>query len=396
MNDEKYVHREIKRIFEKLINHYNIIALVGARQSGKTTFLKREMKSFNSSYILFDDPDARDIFNEDIKKFKDQYLKGFDVVILDEIQNCDNPGQKLKYLADTGERLWITSSSEIILSKEVFSYLVGRVAILKLYPFSIKEFLNSKKQRVINEKILERMVWEHITYGGYPKVVTTDDIEVKKVILKNIYDTMILKDIARVWSIEDLKPLEKLVRYLSINTGSVLSYQNVSNKINVSFQTVKKYLAALEKSYLIIRVNPFYTNKTNEIVKQSKIYFLDTGLRNIIAKQFDIELNGLLFENYVLSELIKLNKDVKFWRTKNHQEVDFVVEEGKKITAIEVKLQSKNNKLSRSLHSFIKKYHPNKVIVVFYKGNKDKKKINNTNVIFTDILGMINEMNKMK
>jgi len=392
LDDEKYVNREIKKIFEKLIKTYNIIALVGARQSGKTTFLKKEMKNFNSSYVLFDDPDVRDIFNKDIKKFNIQYLKSYDLSVLDEIQYCENAGSKLKYLADIGEKIWITSSSEILLSKEILSYLVGRVAILKLYPFTIKEFLDSKNQKVINEKILERSVWEHINYGGYPKVVTTEDPEVKKIILKNIYETMILKDIAMIWSIEDLKPLEKLVKYISINTGSVFSYQNVSNKMNISFQTLKKYLDALEKSYLILKINPFYTNKTKEIIKQPKIYFLDTGLRNIISKQFDKNIQGLLFENYVLSELIKLNKEVKYWRTKNDQEVDFIIEEGKELIPIEVKIDSEKNKISRSLHLFINNYNPKKAIVVFYKGKKTKKKIGDCEVIFTDILGLIDEV----
>ena len=82
----RYIEREIKEKFEKLIDVYGAIALVGARQSGKTTFLKRQMRGYNASYILFDDPDAKDLFESDIKKFEIQYIEGHDIAILDEIQ----------------------------------------------------------------------------------------------------------------------------------------------------------------------------------------------------------------------------------------------------------------------------------------------------------------------
>ena len=118
-----YIEREIKNRFDKIFKSYNMVAVVGARQSGKTTFLKKQMGHYNSSYVLFDDPDARALFEEDIKKFELQYIQGKEVTVLDEIQYCKDAGRKLKYLVDSGRKLWITSSSEIILSKEILSFL---------------------------------------------------------------------------------------------------------------------------------------------------------------------------------------------------------------------------------------------------------------------------------
>lgn len=385
---EGYIERELKDLFEKLSKVYNIISIVGARQSGKTTFLKQTMKNYNASYILFDDPDARDLFDEDIKKFESQYLEGYELSVLDEIQYCKDAGRKLKYLADKGKKLWITSSSEIILSKKILSYLVGRVSILRLFPFSITEFLRAKNQKEINKKILERIVWEHLNYGGYPKVVMTNDIEIKKTILRDIYETMILKDVAKTFSIEDLKSLENLVRYMASNTGNIFSYNKVSNQLDISFQTIKKYLGALEKSYLILRISPFYTNKTKEIIKQPKIYFLDTGLRNVISKEFSDDVGGQVFENYICSEITKFGKIPKYWLTKTHQEVDFIIEKDKDIIPIEVKVKCVNKKISKGLHSFISTYKPKKAVIIFYKGEKRKININNCEVIFTDLLGL--------
>ena len=120
-----YIEREIKNKFDKILKSYNMIAVVGARQSGKTTFLKMQMERFNSSYVLFDDPDARSFFEEDIKKFEKQFMNGYNLSVLDEVQYCNDAGRKLKYLVDSGRNIWITSSSEIILSKDILSFLVG-------------------------------------------------------------------------------------------------------------------------------------------------------------------------------------------------------------------------------------------------------------------------------
>lgn len=383
-----YVEREIVEKFWKACGVYNAIAVVGARQAGKTTFLKEQMKQAKSSYVLFDDPDARSLFEEDIKKFEKQYVEGYDVAVLDEVQYCKNAGRNLKYLTDMGRKIWITSSSEIILGKEILSYLVGRVSILKIYPFSLPEFLIAKGQKETTNAILERSTWEHMTYGGYPRVVLTEDVETKKMILKDLYDTMILKDIAQTFSIEDIRSLENFARYLSANIGNVLSYEKLSREMKIAFQTVKKYLDAMEKSYLIARVSPFYTNKRKEITKQPKLHFIDTGLRNAIAKNFGVEPGGELFENYVFSELLKMGVVPKYWRTKAKAEVDFVVEKEGEIIPIEAKINAEPKRIERSMRSFIETYGPKKALVVAYKGWKGRMNVNGCDLVFTNVLEM--------
>jgi predicted AAA+ superfamily ATPase len=380
-----YIEREIKNKFGKIAKVYNVVAIVGARQSGKTTFLKEHSKNLKSSYLLFDDPDIRGLFEEDVKKFEIQNMEGKEISIFDEVQYVKDAGKKLKYLADKGRKIWLTSSSEIILSKEVLSYLVGRVSIIKLYPFSISEFLKLKGQKEFTKKISERNIWEHIIFGGYPKVASNTDIEIKRTILKDLYDTMILKDIARTFQIEYIKSLEDFSRYLSLNIGGLISYENVSRDIKISFQTLKKYLDAMEKSYLIFRVSPFFTNKLKEITKQPKIYFIDTGLRNIIAKKTDIEIDGKLFENYIASELLKLGLQLKYWRTKSKAEVDIILEKDSEIIPIEIKVNSDDN-IKRGLRSFIETYKPKKAFVIFYKGNKKEELIEGCRIRFVDIL----------
>lgn len=379
-----YIERNLAKTFDKLVGAYSIISLVGARQSGKTTFLKEHAKNKRASYLLFDDPDIRNLFEEDVKKFEKQYIEGFDVAILDEVQYCKNAGRNLKYLADTGKKLWLTASSETILSKEVLSYLVGRVSVLRLYPFSLSEFLTAKGQNSFTKQMLERNIWEHITFGGYPKSIMVEDIELKKTILRDLYETMVLKDIARTFSIQDINSLEEFTKYLSLNIGNLISYEVISSDLKISFFTVKKYLDAIEKSYLILRVKPFFTNKLKELIKQPKIYFIDTGLRNSISKTFEPNFDGKLFENYVLSELLKIGYLPKYWRSKSKAEVDFIIEDGNDIIPIEVKLSSPDS-YGRSLYSFIDTYKPKRAFVVFYKGEYKKSKIGNCSVEFIHV-----------
>jgi len=379
-----YIEREIKGRFMKVLDIYPIVTLVGVRQSGKTTFLKEQMKSQKFSYVLFDDPDARELFEEDIKKFEKQYIEGYELTVLDEVQYCKDAGRKLKYLAEKKRKLWVTSSSETILEKDILSYLVGRVSILRLYPFSLAEFLHGHGIKEQTSAVLKRNIWEHMTYGGYPKVVTTPDYETKIIILKDLFDTMILKDVAQTFSIDDIRVLEEFTRYLAINMGCLLSYDKLSSEMSLSFQTVKKYLDAMEKSYIIARVPPFCTNKSKEITKQPKLYFIDTGLRNVIAKDFQKDPSGNLFENYIFSELLKLGFSPKYWRTKSKAEVDFIIEAGTEIIPLEIKINRDAGKIDRSLRSFIETYRPKRAYIITYRGKKGTMTVGSCKITFTD------------
>jgi len=383
-----YVERDIENHFRKVASIYDIVAVVGPRQAGKTTFLKAQASRESLTYLMFDDPDVLGLFDADVKRFENQYLKSKSATALDEIQYGAEAGKKLKYLADSGHRLWLTSSSQSILGKEVLSWLVGRVSIVRLFPFSFSEFSRARQQKELPQSVSKRLVWEHMQYGGYPKVVLTEDTELKKTILKDLYETMVLKDVAKVFSIGDIRALETVSRYLSHSVGNILVYGKASNELAISFQTLKKYLDAMEASYLIARVQPFFTNKLKEITKQSKIYFIDPGLRNAIANNFPVNTDnfGKLFENYVFCELLKMNMQIKYWQTKGGAEVDFVVEKNGPIP-IEVKTTAPAG-ITRSLGSFISAYKPKLAVVVFLEGKYAESVVGGCRVVFTDIPGL--------
>lgn len=231
-----YIERRITKYFVRMSKLNNIVAVVGPRQAGKTTFLKEQARTANARYVFFDDPDVKELFDLDVKKFENQYLSDKGITILDEIQYGKDPGRKLKYFADKGEKLWLTSSSQIILSSSILGWLVGRVSIIRLYQFSLEEFLISRGQKEVTEKILSRMIEEHMIYGGYPKVVLTRDNSDKELLLRDLYETMVLKDIAMTFKIDDIGALERLSVYLSHCISNLLSYNNICNELGISFQ----------------------------------------------------------------------------------------------------------------------------------------------------------------
>jgi predicted AAA+ superfamily ATPase len=381
-----YVERDIRDDIERASEATGIVAVVGPRQSGKTTLLRRLMPK-EASYVLFDDPVARRLFEERLEEFAVQYIRDRPLAVLDEVQYCSEAGTRLKYLVDTGNKLWVTSSSEVLLGRDVLSFLVGRVSVHRLLPFNLREFLRARGQRVLTPEIEEERVREHMTFGGYPDVVLAKGAGLKEKKLSDLRLTMVMRDMARTFSIGNLSDIEWLSLYLAQDPGAALKIEDLASHMGVSRPTVKKYLNAMEKSYLIHLVRPFYTNKRKELVKQQRVFFLDTGMRNAIARELDKEPTGHLFENYVMTELLKMGFAPKYWRTKTKVEVDLVVERGREVVPIEVKLQV-GRKVGSGLRSFIGRYNPETAIVVGLKGEEGSKVVDGCDVQFLRVSGL--------
>jgi len=175
---------------------------------------------------------------------------------------------------------------------------------------------------------------------------------------------------------------------LAYTTGSLVIFDKLSNDLGINFLTLVKYLDILEKSNIIKRVNPYYTNKSLELVKSPKYYFVDTGLRNAVLSEYPASLDntGGLFENYVFAELLKTGHPVNFWRTKSKAEVDFVISQGQRIIPVEAKLSSQDMRIERSLHSFISRYNPSEAYVVSLNTNEEAPvNVNDTLVWFVNV-----------
>lgn len=383
-----------------------IIAIRGPRQCGKTTFLqrvtdvllKRGVSKQEIHFVSFEDYFEVEKFTANPRAYisfykSDSSKKHF--FLFDEVQYIKNAGKLLKLIYDEMKdiKIIITGSSTLDLN-DVSSFLVGRVLLFELYPFSFLEFLRAKDQKMygyyaklrINLKTpsirkeqliflneLNTYLKEYVTYGGYPAVVLENDFERKKVLLKNLFITYVEKDVVKMYGERYRKRVSDLVKHLaSINSG-IINYQDISTLTALYDKEVKEILSLLVDTYIISLIKPFHKNLATELKKNPKIYFVDTGLRNFITGRFEFSDDeyGNLLENYVLGRL-RDNK-VNYWRTTAKAEVDFIYAER---TPIEVKITPK---ITRSFRSFLETYQP-PIAFLATMNDCDKVKVDATSV----------------
>ena len=353
-----------------------ILAVVGPRQSGKTTLLKHIFKDLKRAVFLdFEDRQILELFDLDIKSFVDLYVKNYDYLFIDEFQYAKDGGKQLKYIYDAQKiKIVISGSSVSGLSIHSIKYLVGRVFVFTLHPFSFEEYLAHKEpelyeniylKRKLSRPIIDRILPyfnEFCVYGGYPRVIASDNSQDKEIVLKNIYNTYFLKEIKEILNLKDDHKLSKLINALALQIGNIINYNELSDLTGFHHKELLDHLNILEKTFISIRSQPFYTNKRTELVKAPKIFFVDNGFRNVVIKDFQPIANRqdkpFLYENFIASEIIKAGLDVRYWRTKSGAEVDFVVEKNGKALPIEVKSELKRPKITRSFASFIERYKP--------------------------------------
>jgi len=341
-----------------------------------------------------------------VKRFKESREL---FLFLDEVQRIENCGEILKIIYDEypDVKIFISGSSSLELKTNILPFLVGRLFIFELYTFDFEEFLTAKDKslarifRAKNESIRRFLdtgedieepsfseefldYWkEYVIYGGYPEVVKTDDFDMKKMILRNIFELYLEKDITAFFRITDYKKFEDLVRFLAFKISNMISVSSIASDLKIGYKEVEKYLEILEHTYVIKLLRPFYKNLVTEIKKAPKIYFLDLGLRNAVIDNFipfDNRVDkGELSENHVFRELI-INFDgwkIHYWRTTGKAEVDFILERDGEIIPLEVKLSGE--RLGKSFYSFIKTYKPSKAVIIslnkFYKRSIEGTKI---------------------
>jgi len=389
-----YIKRNLEDKIIKYLEMPEIIAVVGSRQCGKTTMLKQIMSSLTDAVsVSFDDQNILGLFEKSPDDFITAYVKGRKYLFIDEFQYAKHGGKILKYIFDTQKiKIIISGSSVADLTIHAIKYLVGRVLVVNLYPFDFREFLSYKdiaylkiydecrnKFSLSEEKPLEigvparekllKYYEEYLTFGGYPRVAIEENIETKKELLKNIYNTYFLREVRDILGLIDDYKLGVFIKGLALQTGNLIEYNELSNLTGYSYSSVKKYLNFLEKTYICKLVRPFFKNKRTEIVKNPKVYFIDTGIRNTVINDFrglgDRIDKGSLLENGLVTQFIKQGIDFNFWRDKKKHEVDFVLSLGNgKISAIESKTSLRG--VARKIPETFKKNYPEAKILFSY------------------------------
>ena len=388
---KEYIPRFLEEKIKKYLPKKEFIAVVGPRQSGKTTMLRNIFKYLkNALFIDFEDREKLALFDNDLKSFVELYVKGYDYLFIDEFQYSKEGGKNLKFIFDNYETKVIISGSSISeLSIQSIKYLVGRILIFSLYPFSFSEFLQFKDRKIfdiynktskLSEQIISRInefYREYVIYGGYPRVIISESLEEKKTILRNIYNTYLLKEVKEILGIKEDYKISKLMHGLALQIGGLVDYGGLCSLVGCPYNELISNLNILKKTFIINESRPFYTNKRTELVKNPKIFFFDNGFRNFIINNFQELRNrtdkGQLNENFVSSEIAKNDINLQYWRSKSKAEIDFVIEKEGRIIPIEVKSDLYKPNLNKAAYSFCRKYK-SKEIFILSERLFDKKK----------------------
>jgi len=265
-------------------------------------------------------------------------------LVVDEAQKVHDIGLNLKLIVDhvPGIRIIATGSSSFDLARRIGEPLTGRKTTLIQYPLAQMEIGDLEKSHQTEARLESRLV-----YGSYPEIVLMEDERERQQYLKEIVSSYLYKDILELEGIRHSSKIGKLLQLLALQIGKEVSYTELGTSLGLSKNTVDNYLGLLEKAFVIQRLGGFRRNLRNEITKNSRYFFVDTGVRNALINNFNpLELRndvGELWENYLVMERFKrqeyLRESAKnyFWRTYTKNELDLVEDRNCRLFGYEMK-----------------------------------------------------------
>lgn len=371
-----YIPRIAEKIIIQLLKSPKVTIILGARQVGKTTLIEHILKKENGQ-----------IFNLDIEVDKARILTASTLppenairslgspklLIIDEAQRLPEIGRIVKgwYDVHLPHKIILLGSSSLNLLDQTAESLTGRNEKIFLPPLVLSEILQNQpwySPEVTTENLklnftpqIQSILIQQIVYGSYPEIVITQDQERY---LLNLVSDYLLKDVLQSGLVKSPEPIRKLLLLLAYQVGSEVSVNELASNLQLSRQTIERYLELLERTFVIFRLPAFSTNQRKEIAKKTKIFFWDTGVRNALLKDFSfLEYRadlGKLWENWVVAEFAKWNllsgqlHNLYFWRTRNGSEIDLIIKGTDIFRAYEIKWSKQK---ARSKHSFTNRYH---------------------------------------
>lgn len=342
----KQVPRALEEKIFRSLKPNKVLVLLGARRIGKTVLLKEIMKKIREPYLLLngEDLDTAGILQKRTVANYKNLLGDKKLLLIDEAQKIPDIGAALKLMVDEieGIKIIVTGSSLFDLNNQVGEPLTGRKFTYPMFPLAQMELAHDENPIITRGRLEERLV-----FGSYPELIHIKDNAAKTEYLKELVNSYLLKDILAHEQVRNSAKLYNLLRLLAYQVGKEVSLHELGRQLDMSKNTVERYLDLLSKVFVIYRLQGFSRNLRKEISKTSKWYFFDNGIRNaLISNLSPLALRndaGELWENYILSERIKRQAYTGmlvnnfFWRTYQQQEIDWIEERGGKLFAYEVK-----------------------------------------------------------
>ena len=363
------IERKLKKIIDNQLFNNKAIVIVGPRQVGKTTLLRKLFKESTRRVLSLncDEPEVQAMLTAtNVAKLK-AIIGDNELVVIDEAQKVDNIGLTLKLIVDNfdGVQVVATGSSAFELRNRLNEPLTGRKFEYQMFPVSSGEIIDT--YGLVEER---RTLENRLIYGSYPDIMMHP--EDSRRYLTELCQSYLYKDILMLNDIRKPELLNKLLQALAYQVGSEVSTNELSRMLQTDGKTIDKYIDMLEKCYVIFRLGGLSRNLRTELKRAKKVYFYDNGVRNAIIQQFapvqfrnDI---GALWENFFIAERMKYNHynglscNRFFWRTTQQQEIDLVEERDGEMTAFEMKW-SPAKKVFFS-KSFLDAYHVKETVVI--------------------------------
>jgi len=350
----------IERYYEEQVNSFKkgkVNLLYGPRRVGKTTLINKMISKMEGKVFIGegDDLDLRKTLSSQKKSVLLTAFAAYDTIFIDEAQRIDNIGWALKILVDNAPNKTIiaSGSSSFKLSSQVGEPLTGRSITKQLFPISLIEL----NKHFGGMHIIQNLE-QYLIYGMYPEVLTAPDRNTKIDYLLELRNSYLLKDILETENIRNADQLHNLLKLIAFQIGKEVSLNELSNSLDISKHTVRRYLDLLEKAFILVRFGGFSRNLRKEISKSSRYYFYDIGLRNALISNFNsIDTRndiGMLWENFMVMERIKKQHYHKiysnnyYWRTYDQKEIDLIEERDGKLYGYEFKWNPKKQKVQKA------------------------------------------------
>lgn len=317
---------------------FPVVAILGPRQSGKTTLARELFKQH--MYVTLEDLDLRRVAQTDPRTFLIANMNDHGLII-DEFQYAPDLLSYIQTFVDQHQKpgqFILTGSQNFLMNKAITQSLAGRVSIHTLLPLSITELKNNDKLPAQVEEVLYK--------GCYPAIYAKQ--MPPELLYKNYLQTYIERDVRELSQVGDLLKFQTFISLCAGRIGQVVNATSLGNDCGISDTTVHRWLSILQASYIILLVRPYHTNFGKRLIKSPKLYFYDPGLacHLLRIKENDLALHplrGNIFESFILSECFKWSynygkiPDIYFWRDKTGHEVDCIIEKGIQLIPIEIK-----------------------------------------------------------